>query len=393
MHKNYNIKLAQDTIVQSELESLTNWILSGAQLTKGPLTVEFERKFSEYIGCKYSVFVNSGSSANLLMAYALLEGGYLKNKKVIVPAISWITTLSPFMQLGFEPILCDADNKDLGLDLEHFERLCKEENPALVILVHVLGHPNKMDEIKKICQQYNVLIIEDACEALGTTYKRNKTGNIGLAGSFSFYYGHHISTIEGGMVTTNDNKLYNIMLSIRSHGWARDVEDKYKQEWSSGFNIDDVRAYYSFYFPGYNLRSTDLSAFLGLSQLQKLNDISEHREKIYNLYKDKLSKEYWFQESTHDNLSAFAYGMFVENRLEVFQHLKKNNIETRPLICGSMGLQPFWIKAYGKTNLPVADVVHEFGIYLPIHFNIDEDQVNYVCEKVKEVARPKFLKN
>jgi CDP-4-dehydro-6-deoxyglucose reductase, E1 len=385
------IKLAQDTIEQHELERLSSWILSGAQLTKGPLTIDFEKKFSEYIGCKYSVFVNSGSSANLLMAYALMEGGYLKNKKVVVPAISWITTLSPFIQLGYEPLLCDADQNDLGLDLNHFEKICKEEKPALLILVHVLGHCNKMDEIKKICDEHNVLIIEDACEALGSEYKGKKTGNIGLAGSFSFYYGHHISTIEGGIVTTNDNKLYNIMLSIRSHGWARDVEENYKTSWAEGYNIDEIRAYYTFYYPGYNLRSTDLSAFLGLSQLDKMDAIAKHREQVFNWYKKELSTDFWYQSSDTSNLSAFAYGIFIQNRIEVFSHLRKNSIETRPLICGSMGRQPFWIKRYGMLNLKNADVVHDYGIYLPIHFNISEEQVSYICKKFKEVAQPKFI--
>ena len=385
------IKLAQDTIEQQELEQLSRWILSGAQLTKGPLTINFEKKFSDYIGCKHSVFVNSGSSANLLMAYALLEGGYLKNKKVIVPAISWITTLSPFIQLGFQPILCDADKEDLGLDLEHFESICRKENPALVILVHVLGHPNKMDEIKKIADQYNVLVIEDACEALGSEYKGKKTGNIGLAGSFSFYYGHHISTIEGGIVTTNDNKLYNIMLSIRSHGWARDIEESYKAEWSKDYNIDEIRSYYTFYYPGYNLRSTDLSAFLGLSQLDKIEAIAAQREKVFGWYQRELSPEFWSQKSNVGKLSAFAYGMFVENRMEVFEVLRKNQIETRPLICGSMGRQPFWIKSYGMLNLKNADVVHDYGIYLPIHFNITEEQVGFICQKIKETAKPKFI--
>lgn len=385
------IKLAQDTIEHQELEQLSKWILSKAQLTKGPLTIEFEKKFSDYTGCKHSVFVNSGSSANLLMAYALMSGNYLKNKKVIVPAISWITTLSPFIQLGFEPLLCDADKDNLGLDLEHFETLCRKESPALVILVHVLGHPNKMDEIKQICDKYNVLMIEDACEALGSEYKGKKTGNLGLAGSFSFYYGHHISTIEGGIVTTNDNKLYNIMLSIRSHGWARDVEEQYKQEWSQGYDIDEIRSFYTFYYPGYNLRSTDLSAFLGLSQLDKMEAIAQHREKVFQWYKNHLGNDFWCQSSEANKLSAFAYGLFIENRMEVFTHLKKNQIETRPLICGSMGRQPFWIKSYGMLNLKNADIVHDYGIYLPIHFNIQERQVAYICEKLKEIAKPKLI--
>ncbi len=287
------IRLAENTITQEELQALSQWIPSAPQLTKGPLVVEFEKKFASYIGTKHCVMVNSGSSANLLMAYSLLEGDYLKNKKVVVPAISWITTLSPFLQFGFDVILCDSNDKNLGLDTAKLEELFIKEKPALLILVHVLAHLNDMDEINRLCEKYGVLIIEDACEALGTSNRENKkAGNLSLAGSFSFYYGHHISTIEGGAVTTNDTKLYNLMLSIRSHGWSRDVDTNYKNEWKEEYKIDDVREYYTFYYPGFNLRSTDLNAFVGISQMDKMEEIVKVREHNFNLYNKYLGGDY-----------------------------------------------------------------------------------------------------
>lgn len=385
------IKLAENTITQEELQSLSEWVIKAPQLTKGPLVLEFEKKFAEYIGTEYCVMVNSGSSANLLMAYALLEGGYLRNKKVVVPSISWITTLSPFIQFGFEPFLCDSDRNNLGIDVQKLEDIFKKEQPSLLILVHVLAHLNNMDEIISLCEKYDVLLIEDACEALGTSYKGKKAGNLCLAGSFSFYYGHHISTIEGGAVTTNDNKLYNLMLSIRSHGWARDIDNNYKNEWKSEFEIDDFREFYSFYYPGFNLRSTDLNAFLGISQLNKIDDIVKKREHNYNLYTKFLSDKFWIQTSKYEQLSSFAFGTLVENRIEVFEHLKKNNIETRPLICGSMGKQPFWIKKYGVKHLEVADIVHDYGLYLPNHLYINDNDIEYVCKIFSEVAIPKMM--
>jgi CDP-6-deoxy-D-xylo-4-hexulose-3-dehydrase len=237
-----------------------------------------------------------------------------------------------------------------------------------------------------------VLLIEDACEALGTSdVNGKKAGNLSLAGSFSFYYGHHISTIEGGAVTTNDTKLYNLMLSIRSHGWSRDVDSNFKEEWKKEYNIDDVREFYTFYYPGFNLRSTDLNAFIGISQLDKMEEIIKVRENNYNFYNKYLEGKYWKQESKYAELSSFAYGTIVENRMEVFNHLKKNNIEVRPLICGSMGKQPFWIKKYGHTPLEVADVIHDYGLYLPNHLYLDEEKIKFVCEKFKEVAIPKFF--
>ena len=386
------IRLAENTITHEELLALSEWIPNSPQLTKGPLVIEFEKKFASFTGTKHCVMVNSGSSANLLMAYSLLEGNYLKNKKVVVPAISWITTLSPFLQFGFDVLLCDSNNVNLGLDTQKLEELFIKEKPALLILVHVLAHLNDMDEINRLCEKYDVLLIEDACEALGTSdINGKKAGNLSLAGSFSFYYGHHISTIEGGAVTTNDTKLYNLMLSIRSHGWSRDVDSNFKEEWKKEFNIDDVREFYTFYYPGFNLRSTDLNAFIGISQLDKMDEIIKVRENNYNFYNKFLEGKYWKQESKFSELSSFAYGTIVENRMEVFNHLKKNNIEVRPLICGSMGKQPFWIKKYGHTPLEVADVIHDYGLYLPNHLYLDEEKIKFVCDKFKEVAVPKFF--
>ncbi len=381
------VKLADNTISAEEMSSLADWLKEGHQVTKGPLTRQFEAEFAAYSGTKYSIMVNSGSSANLLMAYSLLEAGYLKNKKVIVPSVSWITTLSPFIQLGFDCFLCDSDADDLGVDLNHLEALLKKEQPALLILVHILGHPNKMEAIHRLCEQHGCQVIEDACEALGSEYGGEKTGALSLAGSFSFYYGHHISTIEGGAITTSDDKLYSVMLSIRSHGWSRDVPEADRIAWRKEHDIDEFREFYSFYYPGYNLRSSDLNAFLGRGQLQRLPDIAKAREHNFELYRKALP-EFWSQRSERSFVSSFAYGTFVKNRLAVFHHLKSNGIECRPLVCGSMGRQPFWLKRYGVTHLTVADRVHDFGLYLPNHANITPDDISYVARCFKEVAEP-----
>jgi len=381
------VKLADNTITKEEISSLATWLQEDHQLTKGPLTRAFEAQFAQYIGTKYAVMVNSGSSANLLMAYSLVEGGYLPNKKVIVPAVSWVTTLSPFVQLGFECYLCDSDPSDLGIDLEHLEQLLKLHRPALLILVHILGHPNQMNEIKTLCSNYSCLIIEDACEALGSEYAGEKAGALSLAGSFSFYYGHHISTIEGGMIVLNDERLYNIMLSIRSHGWSRDVMPEYQHAWQHEHAIDEFREFYTFYYAGFNLRPTDLNAYLGILQLQRLPEIISIRKRNYELYQKALP-EFWSQISQKSLVSSFAYGTFVNNRLEVFSHLKASGIECRPLVCGSMGRQPFWIKRYGEERLPVADLVHDYGLYLPNHARITPEDIAYVANCFHSVAKP-----
>ena len=163
---------------QKNINSLINWLKKNPRLTKGDLTLKFEKLFSNWIKRRYSIFVNSGSSANLLIAQGLLEAKMLKNKIMIAPAVSWVTTVTPFVQMGYNVKLCDCSKSDLGLDINHLEKLCKKYKPSLLILVHVLGHANDMKSIIKICTKYNVKIIEDTCEALGSKYKGKNLGTL-----------------------------------------------------------------------------------------------------------------------------------------------------------------------------------------------------------------------
>ena len=381
-----SIKLTDNTISLKHIHSLINWLKKNPRLTKGKLTLKFENLFSKWINRKYSIFVNSGSSANLLIAQGLLEANMLRNKIAIAPAVSWVTTVTPFMQMGYDVKLCDCDKLNLGLDIKHLEKLCKKYKPSVLILVHVLGHANDMFNILKICKKYNIKLIEDTCEALGSTYGTKKLGTQGLASSFSFYYGHHISTIEGGMLTLDDKKLYNVLMSIRSHGWGRDLEDNERKKLEKRFNIDKVRSLYSFYYSGFNLRSTDLNAFIGIQQMKVLNNKIKIRFRNFKIFSKHLSN-FWSQKSETKIVSNFGYGMIVKNRTELFNFLKKNRIESRPLICGNMGQQPFWIKRYKKPKLPNAEKIHKYGLYLPNHENLTEKQVKYICNKVNLKAK------
>lgn len=381
-----NVNLAEETISQDELKALSEWILAGNRLTKAGETIAFEEEFRDWLGSSHAVFTNSGSSSNLLMIYALKQAGMLKNNKAVAAAVSWVTTVSPLMQFGFDVTLCDCDKENLGLDLNHLEQICKKENPSVLILVHVLGHANHLSEIQEICQRYNVILLEDSCEALGSSLQGKKLGTFGEAGSFSFYYGHHISTIEGGMVVTDNSDLHQMMLSLRSHGWSRDLSAERRNALTQEFNIDEFRNLYTFYYAGFNLRSTDLQAFLGRSQLKKLNDIGRIRQHNFELYRKNLNG-YFCQNSATDVLSSFAYGTFVENRLEVSELLKREGIETRPLICGNIARHPFWIREKGKNlNLPNADKVHDYGMYLPNHHNVDEDDIVRITEIFRSIA-------
>jgi len=379
------IKLVKDTIDITDINKLISWLSTNPKLTKGPLTLEFEKKWSEWLGVKYSVYVNSGSSANLAALYSLLLSGKLKNNKIVVPAVSWVTTVSPAIHLGLTPIMCDCDMDNLGLDIENLKKIIIEEDPAAIILVHVLGFPNHMDEIITLCNENNILLIEDTCESMGSEYDGKKLGTLGNLSTFSFYFGHHMSTIEGGMVSTNDEELYHILLSIRSHGWDRDLPKEKQLLLREKYNIDDFRSLYTFYYPGFNLRATDLQAFIGLGQMEKIDEIVENRNKNYQVYKEKINNTFWEISPPKDSfISNFSFPIITKNVKKLSEELIKNNIECRPLICGSINEHPFWYERYGKKHLPNAEIVHKYGLYLPNNHQMTEDELNKVIEIVNK---------
>jgi CDP-6-deoxy-D-xylo-4-hexulose-3-dehydrase len=380
---NKPIKLVKDTITHQEIDQLCDWLKTYPQLTKGKLTEEFEQLWSDWLGVKYSVFVNSGSSANLAMLYALKVANRLKNNKIILPCVSWVTTVSPAIQFGMEPILCDTDKDGLGLDVEYFEKLCKEHNPACVMLVHVLGVPNKLNEILDICKKYDVILLEDSCESVGTLYNSKQTGTFGIMSSFSTYFGHHFSTIEGGFVCTNDFELYEILKSIRSHGWSRDLSVETKEKLQKENNIDNFRNFYTFYYPGFNLRATDVQAFLGINQLKTLNTKNQKRYNNLVLYDSLIKNNYW-KLKYEGFVSNFAYPIIHPNKNKIAQNLQNNNIECRPLICGSMSRQPFFYKQYGLKQYPFSDVVHDYGLYLPNNPDMTEEDIVYISNIVNK---------
>jgi CDP-6-deoxy-D-xylo-4-hexulose-3-dehydrase len=371
-----SIKLVKDTISKNELDQLIDWLKTYPRLTKGELTIEFEEKWSNWIGRKYSVFVNSGSSANLAAIYSLMLCKNLKNKKIVVPAVSWATTVAPAIQLGLEPIMCDCDIDNLGLNIDHLKQIVEEHNPSSVILVHVLGFPNHMNEILEICKQNDIYLIEDTCESIGSKYNDQYLGTFGDLSTFSFYYGHHISTIEGGMICTDDEDLYHLLISIRSHGWDRDLPQKKQNELRKHYKVNDFNALYTFYYPGFNIRSTDLQAFLGINQIDRLDEIISNRNKNYLLYNDNLNNTFWkINPPTNSYISNFSYPIIHPNIDNMISELVENKIECRPLICGSINEHPFWYERYKKENLKFSSIVHKHGLYLPNNHQMEEDEI------------------
>jgi CDP-6-deoxy-D-xylo-4-hexulose-3-dehydrase len=379
------IKLVSDTIDKNDIDRLIKWLQTYPRLTKGPVTVELEKKWSDYLGTEYSVFCNSGSSANLLMLWSLIESGRIKrDAKVVVPALSWATDLAPVIQLNMQPVLCDVSLETLAVDINHLRRIFEQEDPDVLLLVSVLGIVPDMKAIVDLCNEFDVILLEDTCESMGSEYDGTKLGNFGLMSSFSTYFGHHISTIEGGFVSTNDKELYETLISIRIHGWDRDNSDQYQKDMRTKWGTSDFDALYTFYNSGFNVRSTDLQAYIGLTQIDKLPHVCERRHENFLIYERELSDYQPFIKK-HGWISNFAYPVIAENRDKIIAALQRNNIEVRPMICGSMGTQPFYEKNYGKCSLPNASIIDEQGFYLPNHSDMSEKDIILITDIIKAV--------
>ena len=393
------INLVSDTIDRADINNLIEWLNQEPipRLTKGHLTKELEDAWAKKIGTNYSVYVNSGSSALLLTLAALkyfeIENGpssynFLKNNKIVIPNLSWATDVSSPHLLGYDVSLVDCNLDDLSVDIESLERIFIQETPAALMLVSVLGFVPKMDVIIDLCNKYNVILLEDVCESMGSEYNNRKLGSFGLASCFSLYFGHHLSTIEGGFINTDNKDFYNLLLSMRSHGWDRDCDKDVQTLWRDKYNVDDFSSLYTFFYPGFNVRSTDLQAFIGLRQINKLDNYKIKRNTNYKLYKKYITNNKLnLEERTNDFISNFTYPVIAENRSSIVSVLQKNNVEVRPLIAGAMHKNPF-IKKYitreHNKSFPNCELVDTQGFYIPNHQDISEEDIKFIANIVNE---------
>ena len=380
------ITLVKDTIDNDDIDRLVDWLKTYPRLTKGEVTLEFEKKYSKWLGRKYSVFCNSGSSANLLMLSALQQGGYLTNNKVVVPSVAWATDLAPVMQLGLEPILCDSNKRDLSADLEHLEQIFEKELPSVLLFVSVLGIVPEMHKLESLCKKYDVILLEDTCESMGCEFRDKKLGTFGKMSSFSTYFGHHISTIEGGFVSTDDFRLYELLKSIRSHGWDRDLSVETQIKLQQDWDVTEFNSLYTFYYEGFNVRSTDLQAYIGLSQIDKLHGWGLKREDNLYSYLELIDDNQWKPVADRNDFNSnFAYPIIHPNRDEIVEGLQKANVEVRPMICGSMGTQPFYVKKYGRLELPIVTEIDRHGFYVPNNPHLEYSEIEYICETINSL--------
>jgi len=370
-NKNIKFKLIKSCFCEEDAtkKSLAKFIEKADKLSMGSECQKFERRFSKKQERKYSVFVNSGSSANLLLLQSLLSSGVLKRgDKIGFSAVTWSTNVMPLIQLGFKLIPIDCNLLTLNISPIELEK--KISSLKGLFLTNVLGFSDNIDRIKKLCYKHGTILLEDNCESLGSKVGGRLLGNFGMASTFSFFVGHHLSTIEGGMVCTDDKELYEKLIISRAHGWDRNLSSKQQIKLRSGEKIDEFYAKYCFYDLAYNFRPTEINGFLGCKQLEYWDFIVRSRENNFNYFKkivDSNDNLIHFQLQHMDIISNFAIPVICKNK-ETFETYKekfeKNGVEIRPIIAGNITRQPFYKKYVGACkDCPNADRIHENGFY------------------------------
>lgn len=368
--------LATSTWDEKEFEALQKVITSGI-FSMNTEVLDFEKQFADYFGSKFAVMVNSGSSANLLMTGALF---YTQNKslrlyagdEIIVPAVSWSTTYYPLAQYGLIQKFVDIDRGTLNYDLKALEAAISDKTRAIMI-VNLLGNPNNFDEINKIINNRNIVLLEDNCESMGATFNGQKTGTFADVGSFSTFFSHHISTMEGGMVVTNDEELYHIMLSMRAHGWTRNLPHKNFVTGSKSKN--SFKESFNFVLPGYNLRPLEMSGALGKEQLKKLPHLIAGRRNNAKIFQDKLSEHPLFTLQTEIGESSwFGFSLILKpdtgiTKLEFVNKLEKLGFECRPIVAGNFLKNPVMQHiphnvSSNSGHLLNADYIDKNGIFI-----------------------------
>jgi CDP-6-deoxy-D-xylo-4-hexulose-3-dehydrase len=360
--------LQENVYNKKDLLTFSNYLKKSKKLTQGDKVKEFENKFSSWNKTKFSLFVNSGSSANLIMIYSakeLFRWNY--QDEIIVPSLTWPTTVTPVMQAGFKPVFVDCNLSDFSFDYKQLKEKINNKTRAIFV-THILGHPANMEIIKSIIKGKNIILLEDCCESLGSKFNNIKVGNFGLAGSFSFYWGHHMTTIEGGMIVTNNEQFYNMCILKRSHGFARELPKKYHSKLKKKYKTIDFN--FLFLSDGFNLRSTNFNAFIGIHELKKLNTIVKIRNKNYKLFINLISffnKNLLVKfEELNNHISSFAFPFVFRKKEYLKKFIKeliKYKIEYRPIISGNLVLQPF-LKKLTKEKLNNSNFIHNNGVYL-----------------------------
>ena len=375
-------KLASSSWDREEITAIQS-VIDSDNYTMGSKVQEFEELFAAYTGSKFAVMVNSGSSANLLMVAALRyvsESPLLPGDEVIVPAVSWGTTYFPLMQYGLKLRFVDIDSKTLNIDLKQLEDALTKDTKA-IFAVNLLGNPNNFELLQQFTQANNLTLIEDNCESLGATFQNKQAGSFGRMGSFSCFYSHHISTMEGGVVVTDDEELYQILVCLRAHGWTRNLPtDNHISKKSHDSFVESFR----FVLPGYNLRPLEMSGAIGLQQIAKLPELIEQRRNNAEQFLNAM-KAYPFITTQQEtgNSSWFGFSMVLNDpssydRATILRLMTEQNIEIRPIVSGNFLRNEAlkWANYSVHGSCINADMISDHGFFIgnhhyPIHAELE----------------------
>lgn len=359
-------RLQENVISEADLDGLVDFIRHTKRFTQFDKVKEFEAAFSRWQGCRYSVFVNSGSSANLVLVSALKERrGWRDGDEILVPAVTWPTTVTPVIQCGLTPVFVDANLTDLGLDCDEVQRKITPRTRGIFV-AHLLGFPSDMRRLTGIVGGRDIAIMEDACESQGATIDGVKVGNLSSGGTFSFYWGHHMTSVEGGMLCTNDEELYTLCVLKRSHGLARELPPEYHAGLKARY--PDIDFSFLFLTDGLNVRNTEFGAVLGLRQLDRLDEYIRIRNANYARFADMCDR---YPDDLivlrAPGVSSFVLPFLfrrADRKLAFQAAIREAGIESRPLISGNLLRQPFLRQYYDPADFTNADFLHANAFYI-----------------------------
>ncbi|ENU2828290.1 DegT/DnrJ/EryC1/StrS family aminotransferase [Campylobacter coli] len=371
MHNDY--LLASSTWDEKELQAIQD-VIKSDMFTMGKKVAEFEKDFAKFVGSKYAVMTSSGSTANLIATAALF---YTKNPKlkrgdeVIVPAVSWSTTYYPLYQYGLKLKFVDIDLETLNYDLDALSSAISDKT-KMIMVVNLLGNPNDFDAINDLIKGKDIILLEDNCESMGAEYKGKQAGTFGIMGTFSTFFSHHMATMEGGFVVTDDEELYHILLCLRAHGWTRNLP---KENLVANKSDDWFSESFRFVLPGYNVRPVEMSGAIGIEQLKKLPIFLKYRRENAKLFCEcfKNHPDFIMQKEIGSS-SWFGFSLVIRpnsklQRKDIIKKLEENEIEYRPIVAGNFTkndvMKYFNYEIHG--NLKNAQIIHKNGFFVGNH--------------------------
>ncbi len=386
-----NIPLMSNNITRDDVKCLISFLETADRFTNGPKVREFEQAWSRWLGVKHSVFVNSGASANF-MTMAGIAQMYGKGE-IIVPTITWVSDIASVISAGHKPVFVDADMRNMAM-LESQVLSSITDDTKAVFLTHVLGFNGLSQHLVDELARRGILLIEDVCESHGAMFGKKKAGTSGYTSNFSFYYAHHMSTIEGGMICTDDDVFYQMMRMYRSHGMLRENDDEnYRDEIQRRY--PDLNPEFIFMVPGYNMRSTELNAVIGLNQLERLDGNIQKRRENFRIFMDGLDSTKYFTGFDVEGNSNYAFVVLLKEKdPEFFARLtavlRRENVEFRRGTAGGGNQlrQPFVRKlypGYEPADYRNADHIHFYGLYTGNFPSLDKASIQALTKLLREI--------